>query len=206
MSVDLAELVDAPSTALITQECQNGVLGERAVFPELAEVARKHMIPNASRLAKAARAAGVPVIHCVVERRADGLGSNTNARLFAAARKAPVSFLPGTEAVQVIPEIGVEETDLVLTRLHGLGPMGGTELDPILRNLGVRTVVGMGVSLNVGMLSLVLDAVNAGYRFVLPRDAVAGVPEDYAEAVIDHTLSYVTTVVTTDDLVAAWSR
>jgi nicotinamidase-related amidase len=206
VSVDLAELVDASSTVLVTQECQNGVLGEQAVFPELAEAARKHMIPNASRLAKAARAAGVPVIHCVVERRADGLGSNANARLFAAARKAPVAFLPGTEAVQVIPEIGVEETDLVLTRIHGLGPMGGTELDPILRNMGARTVVGMGVSLNVGMLSLVLDAVNAGYKFVLPRDAVAGVPEDYAEAVIDHTLSYVTTVVTTDDLLTAWSR
>ncbi len=205
MSVDLAELVDAPSTVLVTQECQNGVLGDHPVFPELAEVARKHMIPNASRLAKAARAAGVPVVHCVVERRADGAGSNTNARLFAAARKAPVSFLPGSDAVRVIPEIGVEDSDLVLTRIHGLGPMGGTELDPILRNLGARTVVGVGVSLNVGMLSLVLDAVNAGYQFVLPRDAVAGIPEDYAEAVIEHTLSYVTTVTTTDDLIEAWS-
>ncbi|MGH2685922.1 MAG: cysteine hydrolase [Actinomycetota bacterium] len=204
MSVDLAELVDPSSTVLVTQECQNGVLGERAVFPELAEVARKRMIPNAARLAKSARAAGVPVIHCVVERRADGLGSNTNARLFAAARKSPVPLLPGTGAVEVISEIGVEETDLVLRRLHGLGPMGGTELDAILRNLGARTVVGVGVSVNLGLLSLVLDAVNAGYRFVLPRDAVAGVPEDYAEAVIDNSLSLVATVVTTDDLLAVW--
>jgi ABC-type transport system substrate-binding protein len=29
----------------------------------------------------------------------------------------------------------------LLSRLHGLGPMGGTDLDPILRNLGVRTIV-----------------------------------------------------------------
>jgi nicotinamidase-related amidase len=206
VSVDLAELADPSSTVLVTQECQNGVLGEDAVFPELAEIARKHMIPNAARLAKAARAAEVPVIHCVVARRADGLGSNTNARLFAAARKAPVPLLPGSEAVQVIPEIGVEESDLVLSRLHGLGPMGGTELDAILRNLGARTVVGVGVSVNVGMLSLILDAVNAGYRFVLPRDAVAGVPEDYADAVIENTLSLVATVTTTDDLLAEWSR
>ena len=205
MSVDLAELADPTSTVLVTQECQNGVLGERAVFPELAEIARKQMIPNAARLAKSARAAGVPVVHCVVERRTDGLGSNDNARLFAAARKSPVPLLPGTEAVEVIPEIGIEEEDILLRRLHGLGPMGGTELDSILRNLGARTIVGVGVSVNVGMLSLVLDAVNAGYRFVLPRDAVAGVPEDYAEAVIENTLSLVTTLVTTDDLVAAWS-
>jgi nicotinamidase-related amidase len=58
----------------------------------------------------------------------------------------------------------------------------------------------------VGLLSLVLDAVNAGYRFVLPRDAVAGVPEDYAEAVIDNTLSLVASVVTTDELLEVWSR
>jgi nicotinamidase-related amidase len=206
VSVDLAELADPSSTVLVTQECQNGVLGEDAVFPELAQIARKHMIPNAARLAKAARAAELPVIHCVVARRADGLGSNANARLFAAAWKAPVPLLPGTEAVEVIPEIGVEESDLVLSRLHGLGPMGGTELDAILRNLGARTVVGVGVSVNVGMLSLVLDAVNAGYRFVLPRDAVAGVPEDYADAVIENTLSLVAAVTTTDELLGVWSR
>ena len=206
MSVDLPELADPSSTVLVTQECQNGVLGDRAVFPELAQVARKQMIPNAALLAKGARAAGVPVVHCVVHRRADGLGSNDNARLFAAARRASVPLLPGTPAVEVIPEIGVEDSDLVLSRLHGLGPMGGTDLDSILRNLGARTIVGVGVSVNVGLLSLVLDAVNAGYRFVLPRDAVAGVPEDYADAVIDNTLALVATVVTTDELLGVWSR
>jgi biuret amidohydrolase len=205
VSVDLAELAHPTSTVLITQECQNGVLGESAVFPELAEIARKQMIPNAGRIAKAARAAGVPVVHCIAERRPDGMGSNTNARLFGAARKAPVSLLPGSPEVEVIPEIGLEDTDLVLRRLYGLGPWG-TELDVTLRNLGARTVVGVGVSINVGLLSLVLDAVNAGYRFVLPRDAVAGVPEDYAAAVIDNTLSLVASVVTTDDLVEVWSR
>ena len=39
---------------------------------------------------------------------------------------------------------------------------------------------------------------------MLPRDAVAGIPEEYAEAVIDNTLSLVATVTTTDDVLAAW--
>ena len=204
MPPDLRELVDPSHTALVTQECQNGVLGERAVFPQLAEIAREGMIQCAARLAKSARAAGASVVHCVATRRPDGLGSNTNARLFSAARRSEVRLTPGTDAVQVIPEIGVEDGDLVLSRLHGLGPMAGTDLDPILRNLGVRTIVGVGVSINVGMTNFVMDAVNAGYRFVLPRDAVAGVPADYADAVIDNTLSLLATVCTTDDVVAAW--
>ncbi len=206
MPIELAELVRPDHTALVTQECQNGVVGTGpTVFPQLAEIARRHMVPNAARLAAAARAAEVQVVHCVVARRADGRGSNDNARLFAAARKSPVALTPGAAAAEVIPEIGTEPQDIVLDRLHGLGPFHGTELDAVLRNLGVRTVVGVGVSINVGMTNFAMDAVNAGYEFVLPRDAVAGVPEDYAEAVIDNTLSLLATVVRTEDVLAAWS-
>jgi nicotinamidase-related amidase len=206
MPAALAELVDPAHTALVTQECQNGVIGEAAVLPELAAIARTTMRPNLGRLATAARSAGVPVIHCVAAFRADRKGSNTNARLFGAARKSTVSLLRGTEAVEVVPELGPDDGDVVLTRLHGLGPMGGTDLDPVLRNLDVRTIVGVGVSVNVGMTNFAMDAVNAGYQFVLPRDAVAGVPQDYADAVIDNTLCLIATVVTTDDLVDAWAK
>lgn len=203
--VDLAELLDPAHTALVTQECQNGVLGEHAIFPALAEAARD-AVPNMARLAKAARAAGVPVIHCLALRRADGVGSNDNARLFGAARKAPVLLEPGSDAAAVIPSIGVEPGDLVSSRLHGLGPMSGTDLDALLRNLGVRTIVGVGVSVNVGMTNFIMDAVNLGYRFVLARNATAGVPADYADAVIDNTLSLLATITTADDILAAWSR
>ena len=206
MAVDLAELIDPSRTALVTQECQNGVIGEQAVFPALAEAARREMIPNAARLVKAARAAGVPVVHCLALRRPDGLGSNTNARVFGAARKSPVTLTPGSDAAKVIDEIGVDDADIVLTRLHGVGPMSGTDLDSVLRNLGASTIVGIGVSVNVGMTNFTMDAVNLGYQFVLPRDAVAGVPEDYANALIDNTLSLLATVVTTDQLIGAWSR
>jgi nicotinamidase-related amidase len=204
--MDLAALVAPGHTALVTQECQNGVIGEEAVFPELAVAARAGMIGNAARLTKAARAVGVPVVHCLALRRADGLGSSSNARIFGAARKSGVVLLPGSSAAEVVPEIGVDDTDIVLTRYHGLGPMGGTDLDAVLRALGATTVVGIGVSVNVGMTNFTMDAVNAGYQFVLPRDAVAGIPASYADAVIDNTLSLLATVVTTEDVITAWEK
>jgi nicotinamidase-related amidase len=52
----------------------------------------------------------------------------------------------------------------------------------------------------VAITNFVMDAVNASYRFVLPRDAVAGVPREYADAVIDNTLRLLATVTTTDPL------
>ena len=61
-----------------------------------------------------------------------------------------------------------------------------------------------GVSVNVAITNLVMEAVNRGYDVVLPRDAVCGVPAEYAEAVIDNTLSLLATVTTVDELVAVW--
>ena len=205
MAPDLAALAHPTHTVLVTQECQNSVIGARSVLPELAAAASATMIPNAGRLVRAARQVGVPVVHCVAARRADELGSNHNARLFGAVRKSHVEMLPGPEATDGGPEIGREAEDLLLTRLHGIGPMGGTDLDPVLRNLGATTIVGVGVSINVGMCSFAMDAVNAGYQFVLPTDATVGLPESYAEAVVEHTLSLIATVVATDDLLSAWT-
>ncbi len=205
MPIELASLVEPAHTAVVTQECQKAVLGSEAVFPQLAEAAQEEMVPNAGRLVKQARASGVNVVHCIFARRPDGAGASTNARIFGAARKSGVSMELGSEGVEVIDEIGCEDSDLVSTRFHGIGPMWGTDLDPILRNLGVRTVVAVGGSINVGITNLVMDAVNAGYQVVLPRDAVVGIPINYASAVIDNTLSILATVCTTDDLVGAWT-
>src|SRR4051794_8208473 len=205
MPLDLRELIDPAHTAIVTQECQGAVIGANPALPQLAEIAHREAVPNIARLVRAARAASVPGLHCVAMRRPDGQGSNHNARLFMGMLKTPVPLAPGTEAVEVIPEIGVEPTDLVLSRLHGLGPMGGTDLDPVLRNLGVRTIVGVGVSVNVAMLNFSMDAVNLGYQFVVPRDAVAGVPESYATAVLDNTIALLATLPSTDDVIAAWS-
>jgi nicotinamidase-related amidase len=200
----LAALLDPDRAAVVTSELQNGVVGSGAALPQLAAAA-KDAVTAAARLVRAARAAGVPVVHCVAGRRPDGRGSNDNARLFAGVRRLQPPMLLGTAATEVVAEVGVAEGDLVLSRLHGLGPMGGTDLDAVLRNLGVRTVVVAGVSVNVAVTNLVMDAVNRGYQVVLPRDAIAGVPEDYAESVVEHTLSLLATVVTVGEVVEVWT-
>lgn len=205
MPTDLRALVDPGHTAVVTQECQKGVLGDGGPFPQLVEAARAELIPNGARLLKAARAADVPVIHAIAARRPDGLGYNTNARLFGAVRKSGVVLELGTPLVEVIDEFDPQPSDIESVRMHGIGPMWATDLDPIMRNLGVRTVVAIGASVNVGLTNLVMDAVNAGYQVVLPRDAVAGVPKEYADAVIDNTLSLLATLTTTDELIGAWS-
>ena len=205
MVLDLRALVDASHTALVTQECQRGVIGDLSQLPELAAEAQR-ALPQMAALVRAARAANVPVIHCTAERRADGKGANSNARIFQYMAKAPVKLVPGSDAAQIVPELAVQESDLVLARLHGLSPFQGTELDFVLRNLCIRSLVCVGVSVNVAIQNLAFDAVNAGYQVVIPRDAVAGFPRSYVEAVFANTLGAVATLVTSEQLLTAWGR
>lgn len=203
MPVDLRSLCVPAATAVVTSEAQRGVIGDLARLPELAAVASAGPVDAMATVVAAARDAGVQVVHCTAHRRADGLGANTNARLFGAMAKLE-AMTPGSPATEVLPAIGTDERDIVLSRMHGLSPMAGTDLDAVLRNLGVTTVVVVGVSVNVAVTNLVFDAVNKGYRVVVPRDAVAGVPAEYADAVIDTTLRLCATVVTSTELVDAW--
>ena len=209
MTPQLADLVDAGHTAIVTQECQGAVIGPNAGLALLAEEARRVALPNIVRLLPAARAASVRVVHCLVQRRPDGQGANHNAKIFSRSSgpgKGQVDIAPGSPGAALLPELGPEPTDLVLSRWHGVGPMGGTDLDAVLRNLGVSTIVVVGVSLNIAIPNVVMDAVNAAYRVVVPRDAVAGIPTDYGEAVIANTLSLLATITTTDDLLRVWKQ
>lgn len=189
--------------ALVIQECQKGVIGPQSLLPQLAAAAAP-IVPHVARLAAAARRAGVHVVHCLATTRADGFAEPRNAPLYRLAASSGRPLAAGTVAAEVVDEIGLEPGDLTVTRAGGLGPMYDTGLESLLRRLGVTTVVTAGVSVNVAILDLVLDCVNAGFEVTVPRDAVAGVPPEYATAVVDHTLRLLAKVVTTDELVARW--
>jgi nicotinamidase-related amidase len=204
MKVDLAEIAAPGHTAIVTQELQGAVVGPNAGLAMLANEARRQALPNIEQLLPAARDAGVRIVHCLVQRRPDGLGANHNAPIFMMGTKR-VDISPGSEGATLLPEFGPAADDVVLHRWHGVGPMGGTDLDAVLRNLGVSTIVAVGVSVNIAITNLVMDAVNAGYHVVVPRDAVAGIPADFADAIIDNTISLLAMVTTISDLMAAWA-
>ncbi len=210
-SEHLSRLVAPASTAVLTMELQRAVVGPGAMMAALArEVTAAGTIDAAVAVCAAARTAGARVVHCVVETRPDGAGGAVNCRILGLADKlrrergvSPTAL--GSDGARLVAELGDDPRDLVVSRWHGLTPFTSTALDQTLRNLGVSTVVATGVSVNVGILGMCLSAADLGYQVVLVRDAVAGVPVDYAEAVIDHSLSMIATVVTSSELIRAWS-
>jgi len=202
----LDELVAPSHTAVLTMELQRGVSGDLAALPVLAqELKDQGVIAAAGTVCRAGRAAGVRVVHCTAVTRADEAGRLANCRLLKATTEGAHAFEIGAPGAEVMPELDPSPEDIEMPRLHGLTPFTGTSLDRVLRNLGVSTVVATGNSLNIGVLGLVLSAVDLGYQVVVPRDAVAAVPAEYAEPLFANTISMLATVVTSEDLVAAWS-
>lgn len=207
----LADLVKPGAVAVITMELQNGVVGEGALMRALVdEVDRQGLRATVGRLCRSAREHRVPVVHCTAENRPDGLGATENCKIFAmnARLRRETGSTPidqGTPGARLVPELGPETTDVVVSRIHGMTPFTSTSLDQILRNMGVRTLVVTGVSVNLGILGTVISAIDLGYNVVLVRDGVCGVPTDYADAVIDNTLSLLATVCEAADVESAWS-
>ncbi|MGW5688022.1 cysteine hydrolase [Nonomuraea sp. NPDC003754] len=184
-------------TAVLVMEMQRGVVGDIARFPDLVAACEKRdVFRNAAHVLRGARNSGIPVVHCTAAFRADRAGSHARTTPFLAhLLKDPAHMLDGTPAVEVLPELW-DPGDLESRRFHGFSPFTGTSLDMTLRSLGVERVVALGVSLNLGIQGLAIEAAALGYRVTVVTDAVAGIPEEYAQAVLDHTIGLLATRVT----------
>jgi nicotinamidase-related amidase len=193
---------DFATTAVVCVECQNGVLGPESVLPALAADSAG-LVANLRRLLDRARERGVRVVHATYEGSLGGEPTGT-ARLWRALGPATASWAPGRIETQVLPEL-LGPTDMVLPRHHGLFPTLDTELLPVLKGLGVRTVVLTGVSLNLALPTTAGHTTQAGFRLIVPRDAVGGTPTDYANGVLDNTIAVLGRITTVDELVAEWA-
>jgi nicotinamidase-related amidase len=193
---------DAETTAVVCVECQNGVLGPESVLPTLAADSAE-LVSSVARLLDCARHFGARVVHATYEGNLGGQPTGT-ARIWRTLGPATAQWAPGTASTSVLPEL-LAPTDLVLPRHHGLFPTLDSELLPVLKGLGVRTIVLAGVSLNLAITHTAGHITQAGFDLVVPRDAVGGTPQDYAKQVLDNTIAVLGRLTTVDQLIGEWT-
>jgi nicotinamidase-related amidase len=190
------------TTAVVCVECQNGVLGPESVLPALAADSSE-LVFSVRRLLDSARQVGVRVVHATYEGNLGGRATGT-ARIWRALGPATAQWAPGSAPTAVLPEL-LAPTDLVLPRHHGLFPTLDSELLPVLKGLGVSTIVLAGVSLNLAITHTAGHVTQAGFDLVVPRDAVGGTPQDYAKQVLDNTIAVLGRLTTVDQLIGEWT-
>ena len=92
----------------------------------------------------------------------------------------PSHALRGSGGAEVVEELRPEKGDYVIFKRRYSGFLG-TDLDILLRELGVEEVILTGVLTHICILFTAADAFMRGYRVVIPRDSVASISEEYHE-------------------------
>jgi nicotinamidase-related amidase len=78
------------------------------------------------------------------------------------------------EASELVPEAGFREGDILVTKRQW-GAFAGTDLDAILRERGVRSIVIAGITTNFGVESTARAAIDLGYDIIFVEDAMTSV-------------------------------
>ncbi|MDI9589752.1 MAG: isochorismatase family cysteine hydrolase [Acidobacteriota bacterium] len=148
---------------------------------------------NCVRLTRAARAAGLPVIFANddhiegLDRELELWGSH--------GIHGKVTNLPELE-------VGSGERDYVVPKRRYSG-FFGTDLDLLLRELGVRTLIAVGCDTNICVLHTLADAYFLGYETIVCEDATRTFLCGTQEAAIEHFVKcYGSHIASTDEVVA----
>ncbi|NYI78332.1 cysteine hydrolase [Nocardioides panzhihuensis] len=191
------------SPALVISECQVGILESgRSVTGSLAEQAEtRGIVDRIGTLANRFRERGLPVVHCLIEHRADQIGMLPNSYLGAMALRSR-TMTAGTRDVAVPAALGPKPSDIVSSRATGLTAFYGTDLDAMLRHCRVRTLVLTGVSTNVALPGLAMEAVNRGYDVALAEDCTAGSSAEAHEFFVRNQLALLARITTAADVAA----
>ena len=122
-----------------------------------------------ARLLEAARASGAPVAFTTVEY--DEAGARV-AAAFLAKVPSLMTLAPGTRWPLVDARIAPRPDEPVLTKLFA-SAFFGTPLAAMLAAHGADTVIVCGASTSGCVRATVVDALQNGYRVLVPREAVA---------------------------------
>jgi len=203
--VDISPYLDPAGCAIVSMECQEGLLGADSVLPALAKAAADvDLIATLERLYTRARLVGVRIYYCTDERRPDGFGSLDNMPISTRLASSSGDRHVGGHG-PVVAAIAPQAADVVFRREQGVTAFFATGLDQNLRNTGVRTLIVTGVSLNLAVLGTTIEAANRGYTTIVPTDSTAGVPVEYVDAVMRNTIRQIAYTTTADAIIAHWS-
>jgi nicotinamidase-related amidase len=155
------------------------------------------LTPNIARLAQSCRAVDVPVIYArCVSLRGDGSDQTIRHRTLGL-----VCTLDSLEA-QMLKELEPQPGDIVLNKT-GSSVFNSTNLEHILRNMGLNTIILTGIWTNSCVEGAARDAGDLDFGVVLVDDACAAVTPELHRAALAYLGNNFATVTTTDNVLKA---
>ncbi|WP_138465908.1 cysteine hydrolase family protein [Poseidonocella sp. HB161398] len=134
-------------------------------------------IPNNVRLMAAARAAGVQVIHTIIQSLTeDGRDRSLDHKM------TPIHLPPSAPEGLPVPGLMPGVNEILLPKTSS-GVFNSTNIDYLLKNMGIRHLVVTGIMTDQCVDMAVRDAADRGYRVTCAVDAcAAATPERHESA------------------------
>jgi ureidoacrylate peracid hydrolase len=158
--------IDPAHAALLIVDVQNYCVSAEAGKTEyFRQSLRDIVLPNIRRLQSACRAARIEVIYSVIENMTrDGRDRSLDYKI------SGIDVPHGSWDAQVLDEIAPAEDEMVFRKTSS-SVFISTNIDYVLRNLGVRSLIVTGLMTDQCVESAARDACDLGYLVTLITDA-----------------------------------
>jgi ureidoacrylate peracid hydrolase len=175
--IDMQKLVTSKE---LLQEALNAGLPEKELRGALREYDQrvKKAVRNAQRILEACRKKGYDIVHVK-------LGAQTSDPRHTAKinRKANFIVPMGAARGKFFEQVAPAKGELVFPKTNG-GAFTGTNMDFVLRNMDIQSLIVTGFLTDQCVLATTIDAGDIGYDVLLVEDACTGTTRENHEAVI----------------------
>jgi len=174
--------------AVLVLEMQKDFILEGSVL-DLGETGRA-MIPRIKKLLDVARERKAPVIY---------------ANIYFVAQDPLFTMLPlnyctpGTAGAEVMDELRPSDGDHIVT-IYRMNAFLYSNLEYLLRVLGVATVIITGQSTNTGCLLTAMEAFQRGFKVIIASDGCATYKEEKHRAALEYLRPYAR-ILTIDEII-----
>lgn len=173
-------LLKADRTAVLVVDAQNAELEPDVLqqYPAFAAALKERALPAIRMLLDAARGRGVEVIYTVIE------ALTLDGRDRSLDHKLSNIFVPkGSRLARVIDTVAPAGDEIVLPKTSS-GVFNSTNIDYVLRNLGIENVIVTGFVTDQCVDMAVRDGADRGYYMVCAQDACAAYTRERHEAAL----------------------
>jgi nicotinamidase-related amidase len=206
----LEEFVDPANTAIISIDMHQGHLADSPDCPCPAPRAREIVEPI-DAFHDRARALDVPIIHIRTVLRTGGVDDVAgNVSAWRLVFPLYVGDIPNADAHNIEGSrwtefvTRVEPRDLLVETKKRLSVFYPTDLEFLLRNLGVGVVAINGGFTDCCVLNAAFDASNRDFRVVVLRDLVRGTNQEMEDAALKMISIHMGLVMDSPDVLSEW--
>ena len=161
-------------TAILVVDAQNAELEPEVLhrYPEFDKALHGRALPAMRKLIDGARSRDVEIIYTVIEALTrDGRDRSLDHKL------SNILVPKGSPLAKVINQVAPKDDDIVLPKTSS-GVFNSTNLDYVLRNLGIENVVVTGFVTDQCVDMAIRDGADRGYYMICAADACAAYTED----------------------------